>query len=431
MRRAIQGCLVAGVLALASVGCGDDDGGGGTPDGGGADGGGADGDVTEILRSGTIAVAQTQITGANGDLPAGGLSGATVSINFTDLTSVTVPPLPGLDNNIGGCLVISYDFAAGDELPTTTDEGPLVISGTNHEPFGCAYSDLDGRYHCQSTTVANAGGSADQVAYTLTNAGQTITFTFEGSPFSAANALRGTYVIFTGLTETAGGAASPLNGVAMPVIGNDTTSLTVANTPAYVGAGGTGGATATYTALIGEAPIPGGFQFLDEGDTVTVSHPTASDFVGEFEKTSGVDGTGFDLDDASALPHEFPATAADLTYSCSGAGGTCGTADAGQLNVMTISGEATNAPLDGLSPFEMPDTADATKFVTFQCSAITGIDSIDLPMEAVQAVLDIEPTRVRVAIGAFAGQFITDTDATPDDSSQLIVGNLLIGFTDF
>jgi hypothetical protein len=423
--------FAAGALALASVACGDDDGGGGgTPD---ANTGGNPDAMPdpEQVRAGTIAIAQSKLTNI------AGIEGGTISVSWSDLTTATVAPVEGFDNPVGSCLITVFDVADNKVPPTATNEGDVSVTGHSLGDATCKFSDAAKRYLCQSDNATIAGpASADGVGATGAfdaGTGQgTITFTFGANKFPA-DAMKGQFLFVTGFEDGAdgGGAASSFNGKFLPIVGENAAAgvVVVANTVGFTGPA-KGAAAATYSNYIGLGPVPGGgITFLTKESAIGISKP-ASDHIGAIDLTGGSamtpNGEGLKLDDASAQPHQFPATAAEaLTFTCAGTGGTCGNDDGGGLKVLSISGETTDAPLAGLGPFDMPEPVG--KFATFQCSAISDqiATGVSIPTAGLTAILGTTPTRVRTTVGMFNGSILPGATGT----TNVVVGHLLIGVT--
>jgi hypothetical protein len=420
--------LLAGALALSAAACGDDD--------DGADADAAPGDnvdampEVELLRSGTIAIAQNTVTDVE---TVGNLNGGSVAAGYIDRTTITVAPLPGFDSDppLGSCLITVYDTLGGDVEPTATDEGTLTVTGTNHGPFSC--NNTDGVYRCQSADPAVATKVATgAAAASIGPPGTPIQLTFPPDSFPE-DGLAGMFVVANDFAN--GGTPASFNGVALPVVGQTDTSVVRVANPVFFTGVAMGGDDASVNTFIGAGPVPGGFTLFDEGDTITLAK-AESDLVAAFEVTTAATGVGFALDTASAQPHEFgygdcdPATEdCGMSFTCAD-DGVCGenVGEPGQLNLLTISGEANDGDLDalGLSPYAMPSVFD-TK-VTFQCSAIGTANGITVSEEAIAAILGTGPTRVRLSVGRFTGTIVSQENRV--GTTNVLVGSLLTGFTD-
>jgi hypothetical protein len=429
-----------GLLALllgATLACGDDldpaddgddvsddgdDGDDGDDDG--DDGDDGDDDGGEMSRTAVVAVTETIVTnplpmlqgGPRGVPPS--ITGATVSMSYIDDQTVTVAPTPPYNSNFNNCAITVFDVAGGDEPPTAVDEGAITVSGTYHGDFACAHSDAAGEYVCRSTDPILGGGVAANAA------GATLASTGELTLGEAiGEEIIGMHMQLTGF-EGEGGSA---DGV-YPVI-----DLTMAGEPVLDGVPGdaTGGGDATYTTFVGQGPMLNPFpifNFLDDGEAKdaqdVVITKEDSDLVPGFTMTARARGQGFGLTKASTQPHEFPATAEDVVFTCEGDG--CGsdpkqTGD--QIDAIVINGITTDVlPTKGDDGLTMLPAENA--FATFACSMLMS-DTITIPADGVQRILDTNPARVQITVGRFVAERI-DTDTS---STSVVLGHSLTGFT--
>ncbi len=417
--------LASGLLTVifaAAVGCGDDDGGDDTTDDAddGDDDDGPDAAVAdaavEMTRSGLIAVTETVVTNELVLLgPAPVISGAVVSMAYIDEQTITVPPVPGFTSNIDGCFITVYDVKAEDEEPVSVDEGAFTVTGTANGDFACAFSDTAGGYVCQSTDADLGGGvPGNAIDGVLDTDG---TFTLTGANFGPEMA--GMYLQLDGFDGDADGVYPIVN---VPK-GGETLELSPL---VVVPVAATGGKTATYTTFVGEGPMfdVAPVEFLDDGiskdsQDVVISKDD-SDLVAGFTVTARARGQGLFLSKDLDQPHEFPATAADVTFGC--VAEDCGSDPdeaTGQLDAMVINGITTDVlPEKGDDGLTMLPAEFS--YAVFSCSAL-GSDTVEIPEEGVQAILDTNPARVQITVGRFVA-------ALPPDTT-VVLGHSLTGFT--
>jgi hypothetical protein len=407
---------LAGLAALTCAGCGGDDDDDGavvdaSGDGGAIDAGEQPDAAPAVTRTGIIAVAETTISNP---LPNSPVQGATVSISYIDDQSVTVPPLPGFDINppIGQCLITRFDLKAGDRPPTTLGEGEVIITGTANGEFSCQYSDAADDYICQSSNGFIRGGVAGNAAMATVNVNGS--FDLIGASFSAE--VQGMQIQLTGF-----GAADGTYPI-VEFIDEDTLFL-----GDEVPVSAVGGDDATFTTFVGAGPLPTipkrpRFDFLDAGKAEVAIAKADSDVVPNFTVTAHARGDGFALSEESDLPHAFPSTARDVSYSCDdcGADPQAGT---GQNNVMVISGETTDGDITKLSPLDMPPPVNA--FATFTCISLA--DTVSITQAAVAEILAAGPTRVQVTVGRFV---VATETAAGRATTNVALGHSVTGFTD-
>ena len=322
--------------------------------------------------SGTISLAEVAIT--NEPFVSAGVAGAVVNVSFTDPATVTVPPQPGYENNIGACRIFVYDLAGGDEAPVGADGGRVTIADT--------------------TLAANGNG--------------TVTLTIPAANFSNENYV-GMQIILDGFSDPA--ANGRFGIVAQPA----NTTLVLAN-PALLAAT-TLTADSAYQTLIGAGPVPGGFDFLDDGtnDIVITKDPITN--APAIDATLTVNGEGFALDDASIRPHELPINGDEATFSCGGTGGDCGVAN-GFLKGIIVFGETTDAPVDPSNPTAMPEPVN--QYATFQCSGINA-ESITLDEGAMALIMGTSPTRIQTSITYANAQ---------SGANNIVLSHGVVGFKD-
>lgn len=401
---------------LAFGACGDDDGGNADPDA----------TVTPIFDaapenpdaapdptfSGTVSLAEVAIT--NEPFVSAGVAGAVVNISFTDPATVTVPPQPGYENNIGACRIFVYDLAGGDEAPVGADGGRVTIAGTNGTnlpAFACDYNPTADTYLCASGDTAASGPMAMTGTSLSPNSGKgagTATLVIPGADFSNENYV-GMQIILDGFADAAangrfGVVSQPANNI-----------LVIAN-PALAAAT-TLTADSAYQTLIGAGPIPNGFDFLDDGtnDIIITKDPITN--APAIDATLTVNGEGFALDDASVRPHQLPINGDAATFSCGGTGGDCGVAN-GFLKGIIVFGETTDAPVSPSNPTAMPEPV--SQYATFQCSGINA-ESITLDAGAMALIMGTSPTRIQTSITYANAQ---------SGGNNIVLSHGVVGFTD-
>jgi hypothetical protein len=434
------GLIAAGCFSLAAFGaacsCGGDDD-PITPDGAVADAAEIDSSVDPpvLVRSGNIAVFEVEVANeVNPLIPS--FSGAAVLMGFTDLTTVTVPPLDldgdgRPDSNVNGCAVTVYDLTAGDTEPTSVDEGTFTFTGTGNGTFTCAYgphpydpNKKDG-YTCQSTDASAAGAApVGAVAEIIAAAPGQVQYKLPGANFEAVN--------YTGMWLVIDGFDKPAANGVFPILrtGNVANELVVFNL-AMLQSGVTESAVVdnpgAYATYVGENPIPFGFtDFLDDGTAnVNVSGGGDSAILDAIDVTFKANGAGFKLDNESEDITNVRTSGEAITFACNRTGGVCGPTAGGTLNAFVISGETTDGSLTNLSPIEMPEPV--AKYATFTCSFI-GQTSATIPAEAMAAILDTDPTRIQIRVANSAGLIVTNEAQTA--VTNVLGGHAIVGFTD-
>ncbi len=363
--------------------------------------------------SGTVSLAEVSVT--NPALEQAGVSGAVVNISFTDPADETVAPQPGYENNVGACKIFVYDLDGGDVPAPASPGGPVTVAGTNGSTlpaFGCDYNATAETYLCSSGDAAASGAMPMAGTSLSPNNGQqagTATLVIPGADFSNENYV-GMQIVLAGFDDEAGNGrfgivAQPANNI-----------LVIAN-PALQ-AVTTLAADSAYQTLIGAGPIPGGFDFLDDGTDNIVVTKDAITNVPAIDTTLTANGEGFSLDDNSIRPHEIPLNGDPATFSCGGAGGTCGVAN-GILKGIIVFGETTDGVVSPLDPTAMPDPVST--YATFQCSGI-GAESITLDAGAMALILGTNPTRIQTSV--------TYANAELSGANTIVMSHGVVGFTD-
>jgi len=360
---------------------------------------------------GTVSLAEVAIT--NPPFDQANVSGAVVNISFTDPLDVTVPPQPGYENNVGACKIFVYDLAAGDVPPKGSAGGPVSIAGTNGSSlpaFGCDYNADADTYACSSADPAAAGTMAMANTTIAANGNGTVTLTIPDANFSNETYV-GMQIVLDGFIDEA--ANGRFGILAQPA----NTTLVLAN-PALLAAT-TLSADSEYQTLIGAGPIPGGFNFLDDGTANVVVTKAGIENVPAIDTTLTVNGEGFDLDDDSDLPHAIPTDGTTpATFSCGGTNGTCGVAN-GLLKGIIVFGETTDGVVSPADPTAMPEPVN--KYATFQCSGI-GAEAITLDAGAMALIMGTEPTRIQTSV--------TYANAELSGANTIVMSHGVVGFTD-
>jgi hypothetical protein len=415
----------AGALALAAIGCGDDDGGGNRPDARPMFDAAADIDAdtgTTLLRSGTIAVTEASISNNLGI----SFSGALVRASFSDATTGNAPaPVAGFDSVINNCVIQIWDV--GTHTPSTSvDEGPIQVTGTENGPFACGFASADLGYVCQSTDATIAGGSAMDMVVEGTGVDTLVV------PDGIADAtMKGMYIRLSGF----GDGATALPEATFPIVdvtlGAGADTLTLFGVPdAYAG---TGDADSTYATFVGVGPVPTGAEFLlGAADAINVAKP-AGDVVDAIDEDFHAHGQNFALvDDAGMnkyLPSTVPVTpaadAVEVNFECTECGAV---GDGGTIAAIVINGETTDGDTGGvLDPSDpMPDPV--TQYATFTC-AFVAEDTATLSVDMMKAILGTNPTRIQTSVGRYRGSILMDTESG-EWSVNVLQGHAVLGWSD-
>lgn len=356
--------------------------------------------------SGSLALADLVITNPEG--VAGAVAGGAAIMSFTDPLDVEVGPHPDFTNNVGECRVFVYDVANGDAAPDGSDGGDVTVTGTNAGDILCEFgpvSATESKYVCHSTDAAYQGALPIATAATPTGNDITVAVTIAGADFSNAPYL-GMHVLLSGFPDAAANGLFPI--MAIPA---DNT-LVVYN-PALT-ATSTLIAAGTYSTVVGGGPIPGGYDFLDDGTNDIAFAKDAITNVPVVATTLKANGDGATWLDPS--PHEFPFVSTDdVTFACTGF---CGTAE-GLLKGVVIFGETTDADVTGLAFNEMPDAT--SKYATFQCSGV-GQEAMTITKEALVVILGTNPTRIQTTV--------IYSNAALATGHSIVMGHGRLGFTD-
>jgi hypothetical protein len=409
---------------------GDDDGDDG--DDGDDDGGEPDAGGPTIVRRGTIAITETNITNVQDVSPT---SGAVVSISFLDTETATVAPVKGLDTPVERCEVFVYDVAADEAEPTAVDEGPITVTGTANGDFTCAFSADQGEYLCQSTDAATAGGVASNAMGAA----------FDGesgglSGLNNVNAVLNQAAVVGSQMLLEGFGDESLDGQLFGVVARVQASSVDLFTPGQVPDTLTAPPTATFTTFIGAGPIPnpgGAYNFMTDASEVAISSE-GTELVPAVEGTYTAEGEGFELVDDPEngffLPHQLPTVAGKdpVRFGCAAEG--CGLAGSGgDVTSIVINGRTTDGEL--LPPEEDPAGTDMPEpvgsFATFTCGfvAAPGQDAqAEISAEALAAILGTSPTRIQTSV--IRSQTVLDATAGSGTAeTRVIIGHSQTGFT--
>jgi len=422
--RTIHQTFVMGLLgcSLGSVACGDNAEIPARPDASEQEQ--VDAGPPQGTRAGTISIADAKVT-----TPAGaslGLRGASFSMSFANTTVDSPAPVFGT-GAVGTCTV--WKYTAGETSPAPkVDEGKITLGGDGllvDVPEDCTFKSSTDGYECISEDGANPDGS-------------------EAITIDAPNGLYG--IMLPGITDDPW-PASYINGYltlvntgvanwdgSFPIV-NITPTMAVVVNPLGSTADFTGG---VFKVIQGFGPVPGGINtdFLAQNSTdevtikmePTTAYPLGLDLA--LEVLGGDDGDGgFAL--GGTQPHEFPTTAADVTFSCAeDDGGNCGANEpTGDLTGIVIAGSTTASSVAGLPSFMMPKPVAGDEYTTFQCSFI-GMESGTIPQAAVEAILDTTPAPTRIETRVFrVNGSATAQGANAENPINVLVGHALVGHT--
>jgi len=376
--------------------------------------------------AGTVAVTDVTLThpGAVAAPPsgAGGVRGGAISIVFSDLTENGGTTLFGT-SPIGGCLITEFDATHTPHPPL--DVGPITLTGDGLLKTVGPCTLQGSSYLC----ISDAGMDGT-VAAQGQGASGAVTYTFTGETLDSES-LISSYLNVNGF-DTAGYNSGLL---AFPVVGQGgplpTNTLATFNPAGAGSALEASAADIDYTIINGLQPIPGAgdgrANFLgDETGEITITKAADADWPA-IDFTTYTRGDGLDLDDESAVPHAFPfATPAALTFSCAGTNGDCGGEGTATLEAMIISGRATKKTPPA-TPFQMPTEVPGTdNWLEWQCAFLLS-DTATMPVEAVQTIVDFDPTRVEMRVLRVAGTIINDGGL---NETRILIGHGLVGHTD-
>lgn len=385
-------------------------------------------DARVKVRSGTLAVASVNLT--DPAVAGLGLGGASISLEFDDLTKEDGGTVAFGTGAIGECTVIQYDTT--HKPHPAVDEGPITISGAGlKKPVGmCTFQ--GGGYVCVADHQANVAGT-----YSASNAppgGAVITVT--GHDFSSAQV--GMYMSLSGFTD-------PAMNHTYPVVNVVNTSVQLGVPPGVaMNASNSAFTGVTYTLIQGAGPVPGGAATVDfintgaGGDHVTIALAANTEYATPISSSLAPIGKGMKLDGAGAgctdcaQPHQFPtsaANAATVSFSCDPAKGdktgNCGEPGDQPAVGLVITGTTTDAPLTNLPPYAMP--APVTKWAAFTCK-FPAAQSGQIPNGALAAILATNPKRIETRVFRFAFGLGTDADTMNDWAT--VSGHGLVGHTD-
>lgn len=400
-------------------------------------------DATPAATRGmTVAVSDVTVT-TPGAAAVGGVRGGSISMTFSDLTTGGGEVLFGT-SPINGCVITQYDpthvpSTLVDALPVTVTDVPAGDDSGLLKTVGpCTFQPALGGYVCISHLVAT--GDATIVATNLLapNPAGAILYTMPAAVFPAAPSMIGSYLRVGDFTDN--NFDSPATG-AFPVVNqNMTTGLVVVNPAGELSTTETI-TNGNFTVLNGFAPVPAAgaaADFLGLGG-IRVQKPADDDWGAIDVTVAAVPGEGFALDDDSSLLHAFPTdTAAAQNYECDGVDDTpnngddtCGAAGTASLKAMIISGRATKKSLTGLQSFQMPTEIPGTDtWIEWQCAFLLA-RRVTFPVEAVQEILDFEPTRVEMRALFVGGAILDGPTAGDSQTGRVLVGHALVGHTDF
>jgi hypothetical protein len=426
----IPGCfrhlslLLSTCLALAASGCGDDDGGSDRPDASTSqdDAASPDAAVQELLRSGTIAVTETQISN---EIVGSPWSGALVRVGFSDATTGNPPaPVDGFDQVINSCVIQIWDVGT-NTAADPVDEGAVQVEGTENGTFGCAFV-ADVGYVCQSTDQAIAGGTpGNGNTFVLTGA----TGSLEMTGFQASANMKGMYISLSGFPNLPDGTRFPIVAV-----DEATDTLTLAGVPAELTS--TGDADSTFATFVGVAPVPGGAQFLLGATDVINVTKAAGGVVDMIAEEFHAHGQGFTLvDDPGAnryLPSTIPVTApedaVEVNFACVDAG--CGaTGTGGLIAAIVVNGETTDAPVGAITSPADAMPAPVTQYATFTC-AFASADIATLSVDMMKAILGTHPTRIQTSVGRYRGAILPPGGGDGTWSANVLQGHAYLGWSD-
>ncbi|HTJ45484.1 MAG TPA: hypothetical protein VL463_25445 [Kofleriaceae bacterium] len=384
-------------------------------------------DARVQVRTGTLAVASVNITDPGAAQLA--LGGASISLEFSDLTKEDGGMVTFGSGAIGECTVVQYDST--HKPHPLVDEGPITISGDGlKKPVGtCTFQ--GGAYVCVTDHQDNVAGT-----YSASNASGGAAITVTGHDFTTAQV--GMYVSLSGFTDGGMNHTYPI----VNIIG---TSAQL-GVPAGVAQNASNQAFSgvSYTLIQGAGPIPGGAATVDfinvgsGGDHVTIAMAANADYATAISSSLSPIGKGIKLNGPGgncadcAQPHQFPKTAGSgetVSFSCDPTAGdktgTCGE-DGDQLAVgLVITGRTTDAAVGGLPPYAMPDPTGT--WAAFTCKFPTA-KGAQIPNGAIAAILATNPKRIETRVFRFAFGLGTDTDTLNDWAT--VSGHGLVGHTD-
>jgi hypothetical protein len=398
---------LAPAVGLALAGCG----GGG---GGGDDDVGPDAEAP-ATRSATIAVTDIALTSPDGE--AGNWIGGSITVEFADLTRGGGEKIYG-DDPVGGCVVVRHDAAHPPhdlvDAGTVTIENAGPSDGLAKIVGPCAFEPGAG-YQCVSHVATGQAAAASGIFAGV------VDYRFPDQPLDPK--LTGSYLKVDGFANPAFNSATP-----RPIYLATSTALTVIHPPVEGGAGEQRDDGISLTVVNGVGPIPAASaasgNFLNYAvDRIRIRKDADDDWPA-IDFTVGPRGEGLTLARSGPHPHEFPATAQALTFTCSGDFGRCGSdgSDA-PFEAMIVSGRTTDADVSATEfDFDMP--APIGTYATFEC-VFPLADTVVVPADAVAAILSTEPTRVEMRVMRVAGTTLEHGV----NEGRILVGHALVGHT--
>ncbi len=369
-------------------------------------------------RSGTVAVTDiTLVDSAAAE--ADWFRGAVVTVSYVVDPPVKAPDFTNIVPPGVGCSVTNFNLGGGDSLPAPQDEGAVTITGDGLlTPLApCAVPGTGLPYAC----LFGGGATAVGDTFTLNGDNQTATVSIAAGSFDATTKSEsGMFLSTTGFTDpTAGmGDLDPYNG-AFPILDVPTSTTLVVGFPtaAALPPGTTTGGT--FAIASGAGPTPAKRPFLDAASNLMVSKAAGTEVEAIPATGLEIGGDGFRPDDATlGLMRSMPvASTSGISYSCAGAGGTCGTATG---TVVSIT--ATNADLAGVTnPFTLPPGAN---IVSVSCRAFG--DTVMVPTEVLDVIEAITPTRIQTTM--FRADFALAGNADGTNGTGMVAG---LGHTAF
>jgi hypothetical protein len=145
----------------------------------------------------------------------------------------------------------------------------------------------------------------------------------------------------------------------------------------------------SYAVLGGAGPTPSNVAFLDPTTALTIDKMPTAESSG-FSTLIQPGGSGLALDDATTALDAVPTDGTAASFSCAGAGGNCGVAQ-GTL----VYGRTTNAPVAGLPDSAMPPSTTGS-VAEWHCQSFS--DDVEIPAEAMSAILATGPTRIETRV---------------------------------
>lgn len=371
------------------------------------------------LRAGTIAITDVTVTNPIPDGMGGTatLTGAAVSISWTDLTTVTHPPEMG-SGGLGECTIWVYDVGT-DEEPERADEGTVTITGAESPIAPCNFQAQLGQYLCLAGGDVAENGSAIVANVDPTNNPGVAALVIADADFSGMD-LEGSWVSLSGWDDPTNNGRFPIVGQGSPGAG----SIAIYNPAAVsdtVAIAGDAGTPPTYTLIQGAGPTPAAREFLVADDEINVVK-TAGGVIPAADVTITSSSDGFTLDDESNQPHALPTeTGNAVTFSCGGTNGECGE-NGGAVVGFAISGFTTDAAVSAQNPTAMPPAE--TQYATFTCRGEPGVDNFEIPSEIWDIVLGTSPTRIQTQV------LRVTADLLSIPATSLVAGHGVVGWTD-